>query len=179
MISLRFYGAVKKHYHRIDMNCDTPAQGLRLLMAQNHAFKKSMLHGKFRLRVDGVDIDTPEKLAKLDQKYPDGTVIQVCQLVHGKLAGLASIGIGTWIAIGVSVAAVAFSLFMSRNMKLKTSAEAAQDGTIDNNSYTSAENRVGQGKPIPILLGEMVCGSNVISLGIDTSNAQDFEDLIS
>ena len=54
MISLRFYGAVKKHYHRIDMNCDTPAQGLRLLMAQNHAFKKSMLHGKFRFRIDGV-----------------------------------------------------------------------------------------------------------------------------
>ncbi|EDB4200986.1 tail assembly protein, partial [Salmonella enterica subsp. enterica serovar Senftenberg] len=42
-----------------------------------------------------------------------------------------------------------------------------------------AENRVGQGRPVPILLGEMEVGSNVISLGIDTSNNADWTESIS
>ena len=81
--------------------------------------------------------------------------------------------------IGVSVVSVAFSIFMSRNMKIKTSAESAQDNTISNNTYTSVENKVGQGRPVPILLGEMKIGSNVGSLGIDTSNNRDALDVVS
>ena len=74
---------------------------------------------------------------------------------------------------------VAFSIFMSRNMKIKTSAESAQDNTITNNTYTSIENKVGRGRPVPILLGEMKIGSNVGSLGIDTSNNRDALDVVS
>ena len=84
-----------------------------------------------------------------------------------------------WILIGVSVVSVAFSIFMSRNLKIKTSAESAQDNTITNNTYTSVENKVGQGRPVPILLGEMKIGSNVGSLGIDTSNNRDALDVVS
>ena len=68
---------------------------------------------------------------------------------------------------------------MSRNMKIETSAESAQDNTITNNTYTSIENKVGQGRPVPILLGEMKIGSNVGSLGIDTSNNKDALDVVS
>lgn len=84
-----------------------------------------------------------------------------------------------WIAVAVSVASIAYSVYMSRNMKTKTSAEAAETNTLTNNSFTSAENRVGQGRPVPILIGEMEVGSNVISLGIDTSNNQDWTESIS
>ena len=93
--------------------------------------------------------------------------------------GIAGIGVVGWILIGVSVVSVAFSIFMSRNMKIKTSAESAQDNTISNNTYTSIENKVGQGRPVPILLGEMKIGSNVGSLGIDTSNNRDALDVVS
>lgn len=84
-----------------------------------------------------------------------------------------------WIAVAVSVASIAYSVYMSRNMKTKTSAEAAETNTLTNNSFTSAENRVGQGRAVPLLLGEMEVGSNVISLGIDTSNNQDWTESIS
>ncbi|MDT3641146.1 tail assembly protein, partial [Cronobacter sakazakii] len=79
----------------------------------------------------------------------------------------------------IAAASVAYSIYMSRNMKTKNAAEAAENNTITNNSFTSAENRVGQGRPVPLLLGEMVVGSNVISLGIDTSNNQDWTESIS
>jgi len=95
-------------------------------------------------------------------------------VVEGAITAAAA----AWIAVAVSVASIAYSVYMSRNMKTKTSAEAAENNTITNNSFTSAENRVGQGRPVPILLGEMVCGSNVISLGIDTVNTNNWDEII-
>lgn len=175
MLKFRFAGHFRRYYSPLQLEVKTPSQGLRLLLAQNQEFKRAMLNSQVKLKIAGKEISNEFAPAKMDQEYPGGTEIYLAPVIKGGITGT----VLTWIAVSVSVMAVAFSIFMSRNMKVKTSAESAQEGTIDNNSYTSAENRVGQGKPIPILLGEMVCGSNVISLGIDTSNAQDFEDLIS
>lgn len=96
-------------------------------------------------------------------------------VVEGAITAVAA----AWIMVAVTVASVAYSLYMTSNMKTKTSAESAQSGSITNNSYTSAENKVGQGRPVPLLLGEMVVGSNVGSLGIDTSNNKDWNIAIS
>lgn len=110
----------------------------------------------------------------LDRHLKDGSVVLFVPVVEGAITAAAA-----WIAVAVSVASIAYSVYMSRNMKTKTSAEAAETNTLTNNSFTSAENRVGQGRPVPILLGEMEVGSNVISLGIDTSNNQDWTESIS
>jgi len=158
------------------LNVDTPAQGLNLLIAQNHEFKKAFLSTPLRLRIAGKDYDEKTAPAAVNSKYPDGTTVIVAPVVEGGIAGIGVVG---WILIGVSVVSVAFSIFMSRNMKIKTSAESAQDNTISNNTYTSVENKVGQGRPVPILLGEMKIGSNVGSLGIDTSNNRDALDVVS
>nr|UVY27500.1 MAG: tail assembly protein I [Bacteriophage sp.] len=158
------------------LNVDTPAQGLNLLVAQNHEFKKAFLSTPLRLRIAGKDYDENTAPAAVNSKYPDGTTIIIAPVVEGGIAGIGVVG---WILIGVSVVSVAFSIFMSRNLKIKTSAESAQDNTITNNTYTSVENKVGQGRPVPILLGEMKIGSNVGSLGIDTSNNKDALDVVS
>lgn len=55
----------------------------------------------------------------------------------------------------------------------------AENNTITNNSFTSTESRVGQGHPAPLLLGQMVVAPNVVSLGIDTSNNQNWNISIS
>jgi predicted phage tail protein len=158
------------------LNVDTPAQGLGLLVAQNHEFKRAFLSTPLRLRIAGKDYDEKTAPAAVNSKYPDGTTVIVAPVVEGGIAGIGVVG---WILIGVSVVSVAFSIFMSRNMKIKTSAESAQDNTISNNTYTSIENKVGQGRPVPILLGEMKIGSNVGSLGIDTNNNRDALDVVS
>ena len=102
------------------------------------------------------------------------TGIPQTDVVEGAITAAAA----AWVAVAVSVASIAYSVYMSRNMKTKTSAEAAETNTLTNNSFTSAENRVGQGRAVPILLGEMAVGSNVISLGIDTSNNSDWTESI-
>ncbi|HDV1870492.1 TPA: tail assembly protein [Escherichia coli] len=176
MLKFRFTGNLRRYYGKVCLSVDTPAQGLNLLVAQNHEFKKAFLSTPLRLRIAGKDYNEKTAPAAVNSKYPNGTTVIVAPVVEGGIAGIGVVG---WILIGVSVVSVAFSIFMSRNMKIKTSAESAQDNTISNNTYTSIENKVGQGRPVPILLGEMKIGSNVGSLGIDTSNNRDALDVVS
>lgn len=174
MLIFKFAGSLRRFYRQIPLNVDTPAQGLRLLLAQNHEFKKAFLNTRLRIRIAGEDVEESAMQWHLDRHLKDGSVVLFVPVVEGAITAAAA-----WIAVAVSVASIAYSVYMSRNMKTKTSAEAAETNTLTNNSFTSAENRVGQGRPVPILLGEMEVGSNVISLGIDTSNNQDWTESIS
>ncbi|EIT1842155.1 tail assembly protein [Salmonella enterica] len=174
MLIFKFAGNLRRFYRQISLNVDTPAQGLRLLLAQNHEFKKAFLNTKLRLRIAGEDVEASAMQWHLDRHLKDGSVVLFVPVVEGALTAAAA----AWIAVAVSVASIAYSVYMSRNMKTKTSAEAAETNTLTNNSFTSAENRVGQGRPVPILLGEMEVGSNVISLGIDTVNTDNWDEII-
>ncbi|EPE9623928.1 tail assembly protein [Escherichia coli] len=176
MLKFRFTGNLRRYYSKVCLNVDTPAQGLRLLTAQNKEFKRAFLSTPLRLRIAGRDYNEETAPAAVNNKYLDGTTVIIAPVIEGGLAGIGLVG---WVLIGVAVVSVAFSIFMARNMKVKTSAESAQDNSITNNTYTSVENRVGQGRPVPILLGEMKIGSNVGSLGIDTTNNKDALDVVS
>ena len=175
MLIFRFGGHFRRHFRQIAMNVETPAQGLRLLLAQCPEFKKDFLKSRVRVRVAGEDVETDAMHWHLDRRLNDGSSVLFVPVVEGAITAAAA----AWIMVAVTVASVAYSVYMSRNMKSKNSAEAAESNTLTNNSFTSAENRVGQGQPVPILVGEMVVGSNVISLGIDTSNNQDWTESIS
>ncbi|EJX0612470.1 tail assembly protein [Salmonella enterica] len=175
MLIFKFAGSLRRFYRQIPLNVGTPAQGLRLLLAQNHEFKKAFLNTRLRIRIAGEDVEASAMQWHLDRHLKDGSVVLFVPVVEGAITAAAA----AWIAVAVSVASIGYSVYMSRNMKTKTSAEAAETNTLTNNSFTSAENRVGQGRPVPILLGEMEVGSNVISLGIDTSNIQDWTESIS
>lgn len=176
MLIFKFAGHLRRHFRKVELNVDTPAQGLRLLIAQNHEFKMAFLNSRVKLRIDGDDVDGDSMRWHMDRYLKSGATVTFVPVVEG--AGI-EIGIAGWIAIGLAAASVAYSVYSARNMKTKTSAEAAETNSITNNSFTSAENRVGQGNPVPILLGEMQVGSNVISLGIDTSNNMDWTESIS
>ncbi|AVZ63664.1 tail assembly protein [Salmonella enterica] len=174
MLIFKFAGSLRRFYRQIPLNVDTPAQGLRLLLAQNHEFKKAFLNTRLRIRIAGEDVEASAMQWHLDRHLKDGSVVLFVPVVEGAITAAAA----AWIAVAVSVASIAYSVYMSRNMKTKTSAEAAETNTLTNNSFTSAENRVGQGRPVPILIGEMEVGSNVISLGIDTVNTDNWDEII-
>ncbi|MHA3342056.1 phage tail protein [Yersinia pseudotuberculosis] len=175
MLIFRFAGNFRRHFRKITLKVDTPSQGLRLLLAQCPEFKRDFYKSRIRMRVDGSDVSSDSLNFHMDRHLNDGATVLFVPIVEGAITGVAAV----WIMVAVTVASVAYSLYMTSNMKTKTSAESAQSGTITNNSFTSAENKVGQGRPVPLLLGEMVVGSNVGSLGIDTSNNKDWNISIS
>ena len=175
MLIFRFAGHLRRHFRKVVLNVDTPAQGIRLLLAQCPALKKDFLSSRIRLRVAGNDVTDETLSLHLDRRLPDGSTVLFVPVIDGAITGTFAL-VATLV---IAAASVAYSIYMARNMKNKTSAEAAETNSITNNSFTSAENRVGQGRPVPILLGAMLVGSNVISLGIDTSNNQDWTESIS
>ncbi|EKN6042246.1 tail assembly protein, partial [Yersinia enterocolitica] len=164
MLIFRFAGNLRRHFRQVTLKVDTTSQGLRLLLAQCPEFKRDFYKSKIRMRVDGNDVSNDTLSFHMDRHLKDGATVLFVPVVEGAITAVAA----AWIMVAVTVASVAYSLYMTSNMKTKTSAESAQSGTITNNSFTSAENKVGQGRPVPLLLGEMVVGSNVGSLGIDT-----------
>lgn len=174
MLIFRFAGNLRRHFRQISLNVDTPSQGLRLLLAQCPAFKRDFYQTRLRMRIDGSDICGENLEFHMNRHVKDGATVLFVPVVEGAISSVVAV----WIMVAVTVASVAYSLYMTSHMKTKSSAD--QDtNSITNNSFTSAENRIGQGRPVPILLGEMVVGSNVISLGIDTSNNQDWNISIS
>ncbi|HHH0641728.1 TPA: tail assembly protein [Yersinia enterocolitica] len=175
MLIFKFSGNLRRHFRQVTLKVDTTSQGLRLLLAQCPEFKRDFYKSKIRMRVDGNDVSNDTLSFHMDRHLKDGATVLFVPVVEGAITAVAA----AWIMVAVTVASVAYSLYMTSNMKTKTSAESAQSGTITNNSFTSAENKVGQGRPVPLLLGEMVVGSNVGSLGIDTSNNKDWNISIS
>lgn len=173
MVTFKFTGYLQRYYGQVDLNVTTAAQGLRLLIAQNREFKKSFLSGRVSIHIDDKPVNESELSFSMDKSLPDGSVVMVSPEIEGAVTGMV---VASLILAAVSVA---YSIYTARNMKNQTSAEAAETDSIKNNSFSSVENRVGQGSPVPLLLGEMVCGSNVLSVGIDTSNDQDFTMLVS
>lgn len=174
MLTFGFAGNLRRHFRQITMNVDTPAQGLRLLLAQCPAFKRDFYNTRIRMRIDGSDVCGDNLEFHMNRHVKDGSRVLIVPVVEGSI----SAAVAVWIMVAVTVASVAYSLYMTSHMKTSTSAD--QDtNSITNNSFTSAENRIGQGRPVPLLVGEMVVGSNVISLGIDTTNNQDWNISIS
>lgn len=177
MLKFRFSGHLRRHFRQITLDVQTPAQGLRLLLAQCPEFKRDFYKCRLRARVAGDDLTTENQQFHMDRVLPDGASVLFVPVIEGAGIELSTLAIVA--AVTLSVASVAYSLYVTSNMKTKTSAESAQTNSITNNSFTSAENRIGQGRPVPILVGEMVVGSNVISLGIDTSNNANWSESIS
>lgn len=174
MLIFRFAGNLRRHFRQITLNVDTPSQGLRLLLAQCPEFKLDFYKTRLRLRIDGGDVSQDSLEFHMNRHLKDGATVLFVPIVEGAISAVAAV----WIMVAVTVASVAYSLYMSSHMKTRSAAD--QDtNSITNNSFTSAENRIGQGRPVPLLIGEMVVGSNVISLGIDTSNNQDWDISIS
>ncbi|HDN4745576.1 TPA: tail assembly protein, partial [Salmonella enterica subsp. enterica serovar Bareilly] len=136
MLIFKFAGHLRRHFRKVELNVDTPAQGIRLLLAQNHEFKKAFLNTRLRIRIAGEDVEASAMQWHLDRHLKDGSVVLFVPVVEGAITAAAA-----WIAVAVSVASIAYSVYMSRNMKTKTSAEAAETNTLTNNSFTSAENR--------------------------------------
>lgn len=100
MLIFKFAGSLRRFYRQIPLNVDTPAQGLRLLLAQNHEFKKAFLNTRLRIRIAGEDVEESAMQWHLDRHLKDGSVVLFVPVVEGAITAAAA----AWIAVAVSVA---------------------------------------------------------------------------
>ncbi|WP_413724642.1 tail assembly protein [Sodalis sp. RH16] len=190
MATVRFYGDLKRFGSEFQLDVETGAEALRALLIQIPGLRQHISEGRYKVRVGEkqLTMDTLDKgmHARLKRK----TEIRITPVVAGAKNGglfqtilgsaLIAIGVvvtgmtfgsaaavgGALISVGIGLAAGGVAQMLTKTPKTSTSSNA--DNGTANNYFSSLENVVGQGDPVPLLYGRMRVGSHVISQGLIT-----------
>jgi hypothetical protein len=190
MREIRIYGALAKFLKRRVFRAEvaSAAEAVRFLVANFPAVEKHMADQHYRVSLGERDLALEEIHDPAGQQ-----VIKIVPVVAGAgkvgqiLAGVAlialafvSFGAGAFAGVGVAGAfgssalfGIGASLVLGGIAQLLTPTPKMATGTDSNNdprksySFSSIQNTSRQGTPVPVVYGETIVGSVVISAGID------------
>jgi predicted phage tail protein len=185
---IKLYGKLAKFIgHRVlEADVATAAEAVRFLLANWPELEAHMSDQHYRVSVGTYDIDLEEL------HHPAGAApISFVPVVAGAgavgrvLAGIALIALsfliiplgiaaaGAGIATAVGLAGASLLLggiaqLLTPTPKVATQGADGQDDPRKSYSFSGIQNTSRQGVPVPIVYGETIVGSVVISAGIDT-----------
>ncbi|HHZ3930840.1 TPA: tail assembly protein [Escherichia coli] len=176
---------------------NTAAEAIRALSMQMPGFRRQMNEGWYQIRIRGEDTAPEAVYARLHEQLGEGTVIHIVPRLAGAgkgglqiVLGAAAI-VGSFFTAGASMAlwgsALAAGGFSATTMlfslgasmilggvaqmlapKAKTPDYRAMDNGRQNTYFSSPDNMIAQGNPMPVPYGEMLVGSRRISQDIST-----------
>ena len=179
---IKLYGKLAKFIgHRVlEADVATAAEAVRFLLANWPELEAHMSDQHYRVSIGTYDIDLEEL------HHPAGAApISFVPVVTGAgavgriIAGIALVAIGLFVpgigALGVQLlVGVGASLILGGVAQLLTPTPKVpqgadkQDDPRKSYSFSGIQNTSRQGVPVPIVYGETIVGSVVISAGIDT-----------
>lgn len=127
MLIFKFAGNLRRFYRQVSLNVDTPAQGLRLLLSQNHEFKKAFLGSRIRMRVAGDEVTEDSVQWHMDRSLKDGSTVLFVPVIEGAISGTVAL-VATLV---IAAASVAYSIYMARNMKTKNVGRSGREQHAD------------------------------------------------
>ena len=186
MREIRIYGALAKFLKRRVFRAEvaSAAEAVRFLVANFPAVEKHMADQHYRVSLGQRDLDLEEIHDPAGQQ-----VIKIVPVVAGAgkvgsiIAGVALIALaiinpfgaaaifGT--AVSTIVGGIGVTLVLGGVAQLLTPTPKLSLGSDSNNdprrsySFSSIQNTSRQGTPVPVVYGETIVGSVVISAGID------------
>lgn len=185
---IRLYGRLAKFIGKRVLHADvaTAAEAVRFMVTNWPALEQHMADQHYRVSVGSYDLADGELHTPAGQQD-----IKIVPVVAGAgavgriLAGVALIALsfiipGGWAIAGVALSSVAFgigaSLVLGGVAQLLTPVPKVPQGASNNTdqdprksySFSGIQQTSRQGVPVPIVYGETIVGSVVISAGIDT-----------
>ncbi len=168
------------------------------MLIQIPGLRQHISQGRYKVRVGEkkLDMDTLEK--GMHARLKQNTEIRITPVVAGAKNGglfqtilgaalvvIGAIGVftpfgqalggavwGTYaMQIGAAMMIGGVAQMLTKTPKTNSSSSSTDNG-IANNYFSSLENVVGQGDPVPLLYGRMRVGSHVISQGITTDKTE-------
>lgn len=184
------YGDLQRFGRRFRLQVKDAAEAIRALSVQLPGFRQKLASGWYRLRISGSDTSEQDLHARLHEPLHDGDVIHlvpgtegaksggVFQAVAGAVLTVAGAAIsyfsaGTLSAFGAGmmkfgaamlIGGVAQMLAPKPKMPEYNSADNGKQNTY----FSSLDNMIAQGNPVPVAYGEMLVGSRRISQDIST-----------
>lgn len=182
MAIVKFYGDLKQFGDKFRMNTETAAEALNGVCCQIDGLRKKIMDGWFRVRINGEDMNEDNLKYGLHSRIPQNAVIHIVPHVAGSKAGifniiagavLVVIGIigniyGGWgtpfIAAGIGLMVGGIAQLLTKLPKTDKDEGLAKK----NSSFSSLDNTIAQGAPVPLMFGEMKVGSKTLSQGLET-----------
>lgn len=188
MAIIKFYGNLKQYGDKYKINSDTAAEALNCLYAQIKGLKQEIMAGYFRVRINKKDITEDTVQFGLQSTLPQDAVIHVVPIVAGSkngglfqvLAGAVLVVVGAvatyfgqpWgvalIASGVGMMIGGVAQMLTKTPSTDNSSEVTKKST----SFSSLGNAIAQGAPVPLVYGQMMIGSKVLSQGLETLDTE-------
>ncbi|EAP6367106.1 tail assembly protein [Salmonella enterica] len=192
------HGDLQRFGRRFSLSIKTGAEGVYALAMQIPGFREKMSEGWYQIRIAGEDVSEETLSARLHEPLPPGAVIHIVprmegaknggtfQIVLGAVAIAASFftagaSLAAWGAAlsagAISASSVLFSVGLSMMVggvaqmltpKPQSPSAHHADNGKQNVYFSSLDNMIAQGNPLPILYGEMLVGSRRISQSLST-----------
>lgn len=183
---IKLYGKLAKFVgHRIlEADVATAAEAVRFLVANWPALERHMADQHYRVSVGTYDLELEELHDPAGQQEIKIVPVMAGAGAVGRvIAGIALVAIGLFVpgigALGVQIlVGVGASLVLGGVAQLLTPTPRVPTGPDTQNdprksySFSGIQNTSRQGVPVPIVYGETIVGSVVISAGIDTVQVQ-------
>ena len=183
---IKLYGKLAKFVgHRIlEADVATAAEAVRFLVANWPELERHMADQYYRVSVGTYDLDLEELHDPAGQQEIKIVPVMAGAGAVGRIiAGIALVAIGLFVpgigALGVQIlVGVGASLALGGVAQLLTPTPRVPTGPDTQNdprksySFSGIQNTSRQGVPVPIIYGETIVGSVVISAGIDTVQVQ-------
>lgn len=177
----------------------TASEGLHALYMQIPGLRQHIQNGYYRVRISGKDASMDDISARLNESLKDGAVIHIIPRMEGANSGALSFVVGAVMTVvGVVLAVGSFGSLSAIGAPLASAGIAMMAGGVvqmltpapktpsqhhaDNGKasvyFSSVDNMIAQGNPVPIPYGEIMCGSRVISQEITTRDESTPEKVI-
>ncbi|MDY4280873.1 MAG: tail assembly protein [[Pasteurella] mairii] len=194
MITVKFYGNLKRFGSQFQFEVKDTAEAIRALCSQIKGFRQALQQGYYKVRI-GKDYLTTDALEKgLFYCLKDGQTVHFTPVIKGAkrggvfqtILGVALIGASFFITgagllgglitqAGVFGMGVALTLGGVSQMLTKTPAMGEVDDKEkkQSTSFSNLGNLVAQGRPVPLAYGQILTGSLVISQGVETFDVEE------
>ncbi|WP_392564598.1 tail assembly protein [Orbus wheelerorum] len=182
MATIRFYGDLKQYGTKFKLNAETAAEALNGLYLQIKGLRQNIMNGYFRVRINGQDMTEDSLKFGMHTKLADDAVIHLVPQVAGAKGGIFTTILGAALVVvgaftswtGVSTALIYIGAAMmagglsSMLTKLPSVDMKNDNQGKQNTSFSSLDNTIAQGAPVPLCYGTMKIGSKVLSQGLET-----------
>jgi len=183
---IKLYGKLAKFVgHRIlEADVATAAEAVRFLVTNWPELERHMADQHYRVSVGTYDLDLDEihdPAGRQDIKIVPvmagagavGRIIAGIALVAVGLfvPGIGALGVQLLVGVGASLVLGGVAQLLTPTPKIPTGPDTQNDPR-KSYSFSGIQNTSRQGVPVPIVYGETIVGSVVISAGIDTVQVQ-------
>lgn len=190
MVTVRFYGSLKRFGTVFNLKCQDTAEVIRALTTQIDGLRQHLQNGYFKVRIGRDYIDSRFVEKGMFYKLKDGMTVHITPVIKGaKKAGLFQVIAGavltvvgyamSWTGVGAVVGQLGIALMLGGAAQMLTKTPSSKVGTEQDKkastSFSNLQNMAAQGRIVPLAYGKIRTGSLIISQGVETYDAESIE----